>query len=85
MRARPPSIKTGSTIGAGDSMVAAFAYALTNDLPLDETLRLATAASSATAALSGSRMADFDLIQEFLPRVVLEEPGGAYEAKESVV
>ena len=85
VRARPPAIKTGSTIGAGDAMVAAFAYALTKNLPLNEAIRLATAASSATAAVNGTRMADSKLIQEFLPRVMLEEVRDGYRPKEEVM
>lgn len=73
IRARPPSIKTGSTVGAGDSMVAAFAYAMMKNLSLGEALRLATAASTATATVDGSGVGDFQLIQEFLPQVELEE------------
>lgn len=73
LRARPPTVKTGSTVGAGDSMVGAFAYALMKDLELDHALRLATAVSSATATLEGSEVADADLIRDLLPRVALEE------------
>jgi len=73
LRAWPPAIKTGSTIGAGDSMVAAFAYALMKKLPLAEALRLATAASTATAAVNGSKVGDLEVIRDFLPKVRLKE------------
>ncbi|MGB9803410.1 1-phosphofructokinase [Desulfofundulus sp.] len=73
IRARPPSVRASSTVGAGDSMVAAFAYAMMKDLSLDEALRLATAASTATVTVRGSGVGDLRLIQEFLSQVVLEE------------
>jgi 1-phosphofructokinase len=72
-RARCPALQARSSVGAGDAMVAALVYALLNNLPEDEALRLATAAGSATASMSGSRVADFKLIQEFLPRIQMEK------------
>ena len=71
-RARCPSLQARSSVGAGDAMVAALVYSLLNNLSQDEALRLATAAGSATASLSGSSVADLKLIQEFLPRVEIE-------------
>jgi 1-phosphofructokinase len=85
VRARPPAIKTGSTVGAGDAMVAAFAYALMKNLPPGEALRLATAAGTATAALSGTRMADSELIRETLTRVVLEDQREGSRPKEGMM
>jgi 1-phosphofructokinase len=73
LRARTPAVKTGSTVGAGDAMVAALAYALLRRLPPGEALRLAAAAGAATATMRGSAVADFQLIRDFLPRVVIEE------------
>jgi 1-phosphofructokinase len=72
-RARCPSLAARSSVGAGDAMVAALVYALLRDLPEEESLRLATAAGSATASMSGSSVADFKLIQEFLPRIQMEK------------
>jgi len=74
-RARCPSLQARSSVGAGDAMVAALVYALLNNLPDDEALRLATAAGSATASLSGSSVANLKLIQEFLPRIRVERVG----------
>ena len=74
-RARCPSLEVRSSVGAGDAMVAALVYALRKDLPEEESLRLATAAGSATASMSGSRVADFKRIQEFLPRIQMERLG----------
>jgi 1-phosphofructokinase len=74
-RARCPSLEARSSVGAGDAMVAALVYAMLKNLPEDESLRLATAAGSATASMSGSSVADFKLIQEFLPRIQMERLG----------
>ena len=74
-RARGPSLQARSSVGAGDAMVAALVHALLNNLPEDEALRLAAAAGSATASLSGSSVADLKLIQEFLPRIEVERVG----------
>lgn len=72
-RAWPPPVKAASSIAAGDSMVAALAYAMVKNLPSAEALRLAVAAGTATVAMCGSNVAGRDLIDEFLPRVVVEE------------
>lgn len=73
VRARPPSVKTGTTTGAGDAMVAAFAWAMIRNLDLTEALRLAIAAGWATAADDGGRIANLRQIQDALPAVFLEE------------
>ena len=72
-RVRPPAVEAASSIAAGDSMVAALAYAMLNRLPFGEALRLAVAAGTATAAMSGSNVAGRGLIDEILPRVTVEE------------
>jgi 1-phosphofructokinase len=72
-RGRPPSVKSASSIAAGDSMVAALAYAMVMDLPSAEAIRLAVAAGTATVAMRGSDVAGRDLIDQVLPRVLIEE------------
>lgn len=70
--ATPPDIRPGSTVGAGDSMVAGFAVALSGGLPLAEALRLATAAGTATAGLDGTQVCTRDAVDALLPRVRIE-------------
>ncbi|MCD7867672.1 MAG: 1-phosphofructokinase [Clostridiales bacterium] len=62
-------IPTGSTAGAGDSMVAALAVAEEKELPLEETVRLSTAAGAASVMCSGTQAAEYKIIKELLPKV----------------
>ncbi len=71
--ATPPAISAGSAVGAGDSMVAALALALSNGSTHEEALRLATAAGAATASLPGTQLADRALVEELLARVRIED------------
>ncbi len=71
-RARPLPVKTASTVGSGDAMVAALALAMIREVPLPDALRMATAAGSASATLEGSEVADLDAVNEFLPKVTIE-------------
>ncbi len=48
-RAKVPRNKPVNTVGCGDSMVAGFAVGLERSLPMEETLRLASAISGAAA------------------------------------
>ena len=48
-RAKVPKIGAVNTVGCGDSMVAGFALGLAQGLPIEETLRLASAISVASA------------------------------------
>jgi len=71
--ATPPDIRPGSTVGAGDSMVAGFAVALSRGLPLPEALRLATAAGTATAGLDGTQVCTGSSVEAVLPLVRIAE------------
>jgi 1-phosphofructokinase family hexose kinase len=50
--ARPPQVNVKNTIGCGDCFLAGLAYGIDQRLPIAESLKLATAASAATAESS---------------------------------
>lgn len=59
-----------STVGAGDSVVAALAVAEEAGKSLEETVRLSTATGAANVMCSGTQAAEYETIQELMPRVV---------------
>ena len=67
----PPELTVRNTIGAGDAMVAALAFGLSQSQSAPEVLRLATALSSAAAA-SAAPVPPLDLFQRMLPHVTIE-------------
>jgi 1-phosphofructokinase len=67
----PPPVKARSSVGAGDALVAAFAYAMVEGLEFEAAVRLAAAMGAATAAASGSSVADMDAVRAMLPQIAL--------------
>ena len=58
-----------STVGAGDSMVAAMAYSQITGTAPAEQLRLATAISTASVMQTGTQAPDKSLIDSLIPRI----------------
>lgn len=72
-RARVPKIDAVNTVGCGDSMIAGFAIGFSENLPVPEILRKASAISAASAMREETgffRMCDMEKI---LPQIKIEE------------
>ncbi len=70
--ARAPKVKVGSTVGAGDSVVAAMAHAMLAGLSFEDTARLAVATGSANVMCSGTQPAELEVIEELKPQVTIQ-------------
>lgn len=65
------SVPVSSTVGAGDSMVAALAYGMTQKLPTEQILALCIATSAANVMCCGTQSPEKQLIDSLLPQVKL--------------
>lgn len=63
-------VPVGSTVGAGDSVVAALAFAEERNMSLEDTVRLSTATGAANVMCSGTQAAEYEVIRELMPKVV---------------
>jgi 1-phosphofructokinase len=70
---RTHRITPKSTVGAGDSMVAAFVYTILNNYPLDEAAKWAAAAGTVTATKPGTEVCTLEEVLEFIPKVQVEK------------
>ncbi|MFZ5753719.1 MAG: 1-phosphofructokinase [Bacillota bacterium] len=68
-RVTPFPIIPNSTVGAGDSMVAAMAYAFLENKPLNEVARWAAAAGTVTASKPGTEVCSLAEVQGLLHEV----------------
>ncbi len=74
--AKAPKVKVGSTVGAGDSVVAALAFAMDAGMGLEETARLAVATGSANVMCSGTQAAERSIVESLLGEVEIVEVEG---------
>lgn len=63
-------VPVGSTVGAGDSVVAALAAAEESGMSLEDTVCLSTACGAANVMYSGTQAAEYEVIKSLIPRVV---------------
>lgn len=68
-------VKAHSTVGAGDAMVAALAYAWDEKLPEKEIIRLCMAVSAGAVTTIGTKPPAKDLVDTLKKQVVMEEMG----------
>lgn len=64
-------VKAHSTVGAGDAMVAALAYAWDNQLDADDTVRLCMAASAGAVTTIGTKPPEKELVDTLMEQVVI--------------
>lgn len=67
------SVPVKSTVGAGDSMVAAMAYGKEKDLPREQQIRLAVAMGAASVMCDGTQAPDKDLVWDMAKQVKIQE------------
>jgi hexose kinase, 1-phosphofructokinase family len=72
-RAIPPDVSVFNTVGCGDSFLASLIYGIINKMPLVDSLKLATAVSSATAESSLSVGFEKARALELIDRVEIEK------------
>jgi 1-phosphofructokinase len=70
--AAPPAVTVRSSVGAGDTMVAVMAYAAVEGIPFRPAFQMAVAASAATVAMEGTKVADWAAVRALFPQVNLE-------------
>lgn len=63
-------VPVGSTVGAGDSVVASLAVAEERGMSLEDTVVLSTATGAANVMCSGTQAAEYAVIQSLMPQVV---------------
>lgn len=68
----PVRVNVKSTVGAGDSMVAALAIGLEKNMDFSEAFKLSAAASTAKITLEGTKAPSKDKIKAMLPLIKLE-------------
>jgi 1-phosphofructokinase len=69
--ARPPDLEIGSTVGAGDAMVAGIVVGLLRDLPLADCARLASAFSMHVLTRADGSISSAKAIETFLPQITI--------------
>ncbi len=72
VKAVAPKVVSKSTVGAGDSVVAAIAAGFYNNKATEEIIIHATAVGSASVTLEGTGVPTEELIKELMPRVSIK-------------
>ena len=72
VKGNPVKVPVGSPVGAGDSVVAALAYATERGMSLEDTMKLAMATGAANVMQTGTQPAPRELVDSLIDRVVVE-------------
>ena len=67
-----PKVEVCSTVGAGDAMVAAFAYGISEGMSVKETAKMGLAVSAGAVMTYGTKPAEKEIVEELLLKVQLE-------------
>lgn len=70
---RPPDVRVGSTVGAGDALVAGLVFGEAKGMRLEEQARWATAVAAASVAQPGTQAGTLTDVEKLLPNVIIEE------------
>ncbi|MEP7239569.1 MAG: 1-phosphofructokinase family hexose kinase [Devosia sp.] len=66
---RPPKVDVRSSVGAGDSFVAALTFGLANGWPLEEAARYGVAAAAAAVTTEATELCKRDTVEAFFGRM----------------
>lgn len=66
-------VEAHSTVGAGDAMVAAFSYALSQGQALEECIRSGVAASAGAVMTVGTKPPEKELVEQLKTQVIIEK------------
>ena len=69
IRVKVPKVQVLSTVGAGDSLVAGYVYAMDQGLPLEDCVKIASAASVIAVTKEGTDFATKEEINTILPHL----------------
>lgn len=72
IRAKGIEVQVESTVGAGDSMVAALAFALERGFDLESAVKLSVACGTASVMTAGTQAADLDQVMNLERKVEIE-------------
>jgi len=72
LHAKLPVIRTASTVGAGDAMVAGIIAALSENAPLERIARLATAFAAGKLGQAGPNLPDKKIIEDLAEQVTIK-------------
>ena len=72
-RVHPPKVNVQNTIGCGDCFLSGFVYGLSEGYSIEDTIRIATAVSAATAESQLSAGYDLERAKELKEQVTIEK------------